>query len=425
MMYLNCNFYNEVKRLRQMIHNVMAVCCPRYNNCVTSIVNIATMQEGTLNTIIPNLFELLNDSSIDRVMAIDEEWKVIAWNRTAAQITGIEKADIIGKHLLEVFPKLGEDPDMMDGIKFGFAGKKSFVPARAGAFNRQSYENHFIPLTDDNGHVKGVMNIMHDVAHREKAERKLQQLNDALEQQYRQLETASTEMATFTYITSNEIKEPLRLVYTAFELLVKSEGRALSNGGKANIRRIQGSLNRINLLLDDIWALSHINSFKQVRNPVDLNEVCKEVQHKLQRKISESDAIIETRELPVIPGYKEMLQTLFTNLIDNGLKFQAMGNQPRVNITSRIVPANQLPSGFQSEPPMVLVEFNDNGIGFDPSHAGRIFIMFEKLNSKGKYHGSGMGLAIVKKIMDAHNGFVLATAEPDKGATVQCYFPSE
>jgi PAS domain S-box-containing protein len=383
------------------------------------------MHNETLHTTIPNLFELLNDSSIDRVMAIDDQWCVIAWNRIAAQITGINKEAIIGKPLLEVFPKLGEDPDMMEAIKFAFEGKKSFVPARIGAFNRQNYENHFIPLTDEAGDVKGVMNIMHDVAHREKAEKKLQHLNEALEQQYRQLETASTEMATFTYITSNEIKEPLRLVYTAFELLVKSEGRVLSNGGKANIRRIQGSLNRINLLLDDIWALSHINSFKQVRNAVDLNEICKEVQNKLQRKISESGGIIETNELPVIQGYKEMLQTLFINLIDNGLKFQAMGNQPRIKITSRLVPADQLPSGFQSETPMVLVEFNDNGIGFDPAQASRIFIMFEKLNSKGKYHGSGMGLAIVKKIMEAHNGFVLATAEPDKGATVQCYFPAE
>ena len=120
-----------------------------------------------------------------------------------------------------------------------------------------------------------------------------------------------------------------------------------------------------------------------------------------------------------------MLQTLFTNLIDNGLKFQATGNQPRINITSSIIPANQLPAGFQNEAPMVLVEFNDNGIGFDPAQASRIFIMFEKLNNKGQYHGSGMGLAIVKKIMEAHNGFVVATAQPNKGATVQCYFPAE
>jgi PAS domain S-box-containing protein len=388
------------------------------------------MTTGTLHPTIPNLYELLNDSSIDRVMAIDEQWCVIAWNKTAAQITGISKDEIIGKPLLDVFPKMAEDPEMMEAIKLGFRGEKSFVPERAGAFNRQSYENHFIPLTNDAGDVKGVINIMHDVADRVKAEKKLQQLNEALEQQYRQLETTSTEMATFTYITSNEIKEPLRLVYTAFELLVKSEGRVLSNGGKANIRRIQGSLNRINLLLDDIWALSHINSFKQVRNPVDLNEVCKEAQNKLERKITESGAVIECGNLPVISGFKDMLQTLFVNVIDNGLKFQAKGNKPVISITSRMAQPDESVPRFQnvahlSREPMLLLEFSDNGIGFEPAQADRIFIMFEKLNTKGQYHGSGMGLTIVKKIMDAHNGFVHATAEPDKGATIQCYFPVE
>lgn len=383
------------------------------------------MNNEALQTTIPNLFELLNDSSIDRVMAIDDNWDIISWNKTATLITGINKDEILGKPLLEVFPKLAEDPEMMNAIRLGFEGKKSFVPALASAFNRHYYENHFIPLTNEAGIVKGIMNIMHDVTQREKAKKKLQELNEALELQYRQLETATTEMATFTYITSSEIKEPLRHIYTAFELLVKSEGRVLSNGGKANIRRIQGSLNRINLLLDDIWALSHINSFKQVRNSVDLNEVCKEARNKLQRKISESGAIINAKELPVIQGYKDMLQTLFINIIDNSIKFQAMGSQPVIGITSRILTADQLPAGFQSTMPMALLEFNDNGIGFEPAQASRIFIMFEKLNSKGQYHGSGMGLAIVKKIMEAHNGFVLATAEPTKGATIQCYFPVE
>ncbi len=377
------------------------------------------------NTTLPNLYEMLNDCSIDRVMAIDNNMYVIAWNKTAAKVTGIEKADIIGKPLLETFPQLNDDPEMMEAIQFEFQGKKSFLPARAGLLNRQSYENHFIPLINEDGSVKGVMNIMHDVAQREKAEKKLQQLNEALELQYRQLETASTEMATFTYITSNEIKVPLRHVYTAFELLVNSEGKNLSNGGKANIRRIQASLNRINLLLDDIWALSHINSFKQVRNSVDLNDVYREARNKLQKKISESDAIIDAANLPVIAGYKEMLETLFVNIIGNGLKFQPAGNQPLISIKSHFVDNEKLPAGILSNKPMLLLTFSDNGIGFDPAQADRIFIMFEKLHLKGEYHGSGMGLAIVKKIMEAHDGFVQATAQPGEGATIQCYFPVE
>jgi len=374
---------------------------------------------------LPNLFEMLNDSSIDRVMAIDDQWCVIAWNKTAAKITGIDQKDIIGKPLLDVFPQLKEDKEMLDAIQFAMQGKKTFVPAKAGLLNRQSYENHFIPLIDDDGQVKGVMNIMHDVAHREKAEKKLQQLNEALEQQYRQLETASTEMATFTYITSNEIKEPLRHVYTAFELLVKSEGRSLSNGGKANIRRIQASINRINLLLDDIWALSQINSFKQVSAQVDLNEVFLSARNKLQNKITETMAVVTANRLPVIRGFKDMLQTLFVNLIDNSLKFQQPGKQPILNITGQLVQPDALPAVVQNHRPMAMLVFTDNGIGFEPAHAERIFVMFEKLHPKSQYHGSGMGLAIVKKIVEAHDGFVQAKGQPGKGTTIECYLPVE
>lgn len=374
---------------------------------------------------IANLYEILNDCSIDRVMAIDEQWCVIAWNKTAAQVTGIDKADIIGKPLLDIFPRLQDDKDMMDAIQFAFKGRKTFLPSRAGMLNRQYYENHFIPLKGDDNQVIGVMNIMHDVAHREKAEMKLQQLNEALEQKYHQLETASTEMATFTYITSNEIKEPLRHVYTSFEILVKAEGKTLSNGGKANIRRMQASLNRMNLLLDDIWALSHINSFKQVRNTVDLNEVLKEVLVNLETKITEKDAVVQADDLPVIAGYKDMLQTLLVNLIDNGLKFQEPGNRPQIYICGRVLQPDELPARFQKKVPMALLTVTDNGIGFDPENADQLFIMFEKLHPKNQFPGSGMGLAIARKIADAHEGFIQARPQTDGGAVFECYLPVE
>ena len=383
------------------------------------------MNNSIQKYVLTDLYEMLNDCSIDRVMAIDEQWRIIAWNKTAAEITGIDKAAIIGNPLLEVFPGLAEDKDMMHAIQGAFEGNKTFLPSRKGFLNRQNYENHFLPLANEDGVIKGVMNIMHDVAHREKAENKLQQLNEALEQQYRQLETATTEMATFTSITSNEIKEPLRHVYTAFELLIRSEGKALSNNGKANIRRIQASLNRINLLLDDIWALSHINSFKKVRDPVDLNAVYqKALSIKLLKKATETQAIIEVDPLPVIPGNMDMLVSLFINIIDNGLKFQLPGNQPCINITSNLVHTEELPTGLRSDTPMQLITFSDNGIGFDAVDAGRIFVMFEKLHPKTEYSGSGMGLAIVKKIMEAHDGFIQVNSQPGKGTIIQCYFPA-
>jgi PAS domain S-box-containing protein len=374
---------------------------------------------------IDHLPEMLNDCSIDRVMAIDLNWHIIAWNKTAANITGITKSDVLGKHLLEVFPLLQQDKEIMDAIDFAFRGVKSFVPAHPSLFNRKFYENHFIPLRENDGQVMGVMNIMHDVAHRLKAEQQLEKLNRALEKKYQQLETASTELATFTYITSNDIKAPLKHVYTSLELLIKTEAAALSNGSKANLRRMQGSLNRMNLLLDDILALSHINSFMQKSTLVDLNDVLREATDKLNEKIIEKKALIKAESLPSLYGFRDMLYTLFVNLLDYALKFQEPKNQPVISIQCRETTPDQLPVPVADpEKQYVELAFIDNGIGFDPKDEERIFTIFEKLHPKGKYPGSGMGLAICKKIVEAHDGFIRAAGRPGQGAGFYCYLPA-
>ena len=179
--------------------------------------------------------EMLIDSSIDRVMAIDQNWCIIAWNHTSELISGIDKKNAIGKSLTELFPAILNDQEMMDAIKSAFKGRKSFVPSLTNVFNRHYCENHFIPLKDEHDNVIGVMNIIHDVAHRIKVERQLQKLNMALENKYNQLEKANNELATFTYITTRDIREPLKHVYTSLELLIKKEGATLSNMSKGNL----------------------------------------------------------------------------------------------------------------------------------------------------------------------------------------------
>src|SRR5262245_22357407 len=113
-----------------------------------------------------NLADMLNDASIDRIMAIDREWRIIAWNKTSEKISGIEKIGIIGKPILEIFPVLKQDEEIMNALSKGLEGFSSFLPAKTGAFHRHHYENHFMPLLDEDGQTAGVMNIMHDVSHR-------------------------------------------------------------------------------------------------------------------------------------------------------------------------------------------------------------------------------------------------------------------
>jgi PAS domain S-box-containing protein len=374
----------------------------------------------TIQTI--NLGDMLTDASIDRVMAIDAEWNIIAWNRTAEQLTGIKKEDITGKPLLEIFPDLAQDTEIMQALKYAMRGKRVFVPAKTGAFNRDTYENHFMPIEDEDGAILGAMNIMHDVAHRIKAERQLERLNDTLRKQFRQLQKANTELASFTSITGNDLKEPIKKVYTTLELIIKTDGPKLSDNSKAALRRMQSSINRVNLLLDDILALSTAAGFDQEFEQIDLNVVLQEALESLYGKITEKQARIETEQLPVVSGSRQMLQYLFSNLLSNALKFQPADNIPTIKIRVDIVTGNTVPEGVTGkEKNYVAVSFIDNGIGFDQSDAERIFNMFEKLHPRNVYGGSGIGLTLSQKIAEAHDGYIEAKSVKGKGSTFTCF----
>lgn len=370
-----------------------------------------------------SLADMLNDASIDRVMAIDLNWNVIAWNRNSELISGIHKNEILGKNLLELFPEILLDKEMILAIEAGFNGTKSFLPPNHTPCNRQYCENHFIPLKNKKGEVIGVMNIMHDVASRIKVEKQLHKLNVALEKKYQQLEKANKELATFTHITSKDIKEPLRQVYTSLELLVKREAPTLSNTSKGNLRRMQGTLNKINLLLDDILTVTGITCNDHEFCMVNLDDVCINAVTKLRKKIEEKNATISIGNLGEIRGNAKMLEILFVALIDNAIKFQPENGKPEVKINAESVSGTHSRLRHLSPDVTYLkINFTDNGIGFEMADAERLFLLFERLHDR-KYHGSGIGLTICKKIADLHEGYISVVSSPGKGATFTCYLP--
>jgi len=372
-----------------------------------------------------HLAEKLNDASIDRLMAINTDWEIISWNKTAEIVTGIKKENALGKSLVELFPQLQEDTEIMQAFTLAFQGKKSFLPSKPDMFNRSYYENHFIPLFDDNNQIIGVMNIMHDVSHRIKAERKLEQLHHALKERYQLLERANAEMATYTAITGNDLKEPIKKVYTTLEMIMVQDGVRLSNSSKAGLRRIQGSLNRIKLLLDDILSLSSLNSFNTSHTQVNLQQLLQQVVGSLEKKIKEKSAVIKFSNLPVITGSQEMLHSLFYNLLDNALKFQPAGNIPVINITSEIVTEKMKEGNPNFKEQLLCISITDNGIGFNQADTEKMFTIFGRLHSREEYRGSGTGLTICQKIANAHGGYITAEGAPDKGATFRCYLPLE
>lgn len=369
---------------------------------------------GNNQSYMSSLAERLNDASIDRVLAVDRAWNIIAWNKTSEKITGICKQAALGKNLVELFPQLEADEEMMSAIRLAFTGKISFLPSRAERFNRSYYENHFIPLEAADGSIYGVMNIMHDVAHRIKAEKHLKRLNMALQQKNKQLERLNTELSTFTSVTGNDLKEPIRRVYTSLEMLIKNDGPRLSDSSKAGLRRMQASINRISLLLEDILALATASRNTSDFSTVLLDDVLRDVLTALQGKITESGAVIEAAQLPPVTGSREMLYHLLYNLLDNAIKFHEEGNQPKIKITAAVKPG-------LDETGYYCISVEDNGIGFAQEDAKRIFDMFEQLHPKKRFHGSGIGLTVCRKIVEAHGGYMEAESELGKGSTFRCY----
>jgi len=365
-----------------------------------------------------NLAEMLIDRSIDAIIAFDTHNKIIAWNRTASIVYGISKKQAMGSTLLELIPGLKEDCETLNAIQHALFGEKSFVPASKLHPHRRHAENHYIALKDNSNNIIGVMNIVHDVSHRIKAEQKLQELNDELEKRYRQLQITSDELASFTYITSNKIKEPIRHIYTGIEHLIKVEAGNMSDSGKASFRRMQSSLNRMDLLLDDILSLTQISILQKTDTEVDLNELVKEVINHI-KKISDKKLNIITEELCTITGHKNYLYLLFFNLLENAVKFNE-NEVPEIKVTCEkiLLPAKD----SLNEMEFFKVSITDNGIGFDTADSEKIFTMFEKLYEK-KYKGSGTGLTVARKIMNAHNGFITTESQPGKGAAFHCFFP--
>jgi len=369
-----------------------------------------------------NLAEMLNDASIDRILAFDRHWKITAWNKSSEKGSGIQREAILGKPVLEIFPSLREDQDMMNAMEKALQGYSSFLPAKQDAFHRHYYENYFIPVFDEEGKITGVVNIMHDASYRIKAEERLEKLNAELKEKFKQLERANAELATFTSITGNDLKEPLKKIYTSLELIIKNDGPRFSDSSKAALRRMQASINRINFLLDDVLALSTANTASLEFTHLDTESLVRSVVEGMHKKVEDRNAVIKLENLPPLYASAQMLHYLFHNLIDNALKFQPSEQQPFIVISGSSVKING--KGAETETPMIKISISDNGIGFEQDDAEKVFQLFEKLPSKQKFPGSGIGLAICKKIMEAHNGFIEATSTPGEGSRFDCYFPT-
>jgi signal transduction histidine kinase len=259
-------------------------------------------------------------------------------------------------------------------------------------------------------------NLELEVNERKASEEKVTELNKRLLENISRLETANKDLDLFAFMASHDLQAPLRKIRMFSDRLMASPENNLGKEGKLYLSRIQEVSKRMQDLINDILRFSKIAVETQSFEAVDLNGVIEEVLSEMEGVIREKHAEITIDPLPVLPASTVLMGPLFSNLISNSLKYGKKTEPPRIRIRYEEGPALKSANGRELEGRYGRIYIEDNGIGFDQKYAEQIFDMFRRLHSNAEYEGTGIGLALCKKIVEMHNGFISALGRPGEGA---------
>jgi signal transduction histidine kinase len=269
-----------------------------------------------------------------------------------------------------------------------------------------------------------VQDITSQKEYEEKLNREVSQRTLELENKNRELLRSNENLEEFAHAASHDLKEPIRKIRFFTERLKDQLTDRITEEEKQTFKRIDNASERMGALIDDLLLYSHISHRPMEMEEVDLNQKMNKVLEDLELDIQEKKALVSIGTLPKVKGYRRQLQQLFQNLIGNALKYSKPGVAPHISVHASVVTADALSNG-QTAPDIKyhLIEVNDNGIGFDPAESERIFQMFQRLHGNAEYRGTGVGLSIVKKVIENHNGKIEAEGRPGQGASFKVYLP--
>ncbi len=233
------------------------------------------------------------------------------------------------------------------------------------------------------------------------------------------------ELQSFAYISSHDLQEPLRKIQTFASQILEKEFHNLSHKAQEKFERMQIAAQRMQTLIDDLLAYSRTNTAERIFVHADLNKIVEEVAEDLKEDLRRKHASIESTrmcEARIIPfQFRQLLYNLFSNAI----KFSKEDQPLHIKVTSEIETGAKLNSEkLKKDETYCHFRISDNGIGFEPQYSEKIFEVFQRLHGKNKYGGTGIGLAIVKKIVENHNGIITATGQLNEGATFDIYIPT-
>lgn len=363
-----------------------------------------------------DLSRLLLEVSELAIIMIDGTGIIKSWNRGAEEIYGFPADEVLGKSVQFLYSQ-GEGQfratDYLNQTqKTGRLEHKEWQPKKDGSLFHASII--ITPLWKENGELKGFSYTTRDITLQTRLERENKALQNHLEEKVRrrtrELEVVNKELEAFSYSVSHDLRAPLRAIIGFSKILIEDYESALDTDGKRYLNNIFKNADLMGQLIDDLLKFSKMSRLEVVADSVDMRQLVDMAIKEILPTPGENYSF-EIKDIPPCRGDAGMLRQVWVNLIDNAIKYSSKTKNPRIEIGGR-------QEGNES-----LYYVIDNGVGFDMKYANKLFGVFQRLHSNDEFEGTGLGLALIQRIVHKHNGKITAAAEPGKGATFYFTIP--
>lgn len=401
----------------------------RYHRGLLADLSLAREKEHLLQE--RDLMRIIIDNLPDCIYAKDTQGRFMLNNIAHARHLGAASpASMVGKSDFDYFPK--------DLAAQYFADERRIIETGAPIINQEQFKlvhNKTVPekrwsysskvlWRDPQGKVIGTVGITRDIHENKLTEEALRRSEEKLRQFTIQLERSNRELQDFAYVASHDLQEPLRKIVVFGERLKEKCAEAFTPEGRDYLERMQKAASRMQVLINDLLAFSRVTTKAQPFSSVNLSEVARDVVSDLEARIDQVKGRVELGPLPLVEAEPLQMRQLLQNLIGNALKFRRPEDPPVVKVYAEVIDG-QRPGADDNAPKEQLVRLtvSDNGIGFDEKYLDRIFNVFQRLHTRNEYEGTGMGLAITRKIVLYHGGDITAKSKPGHGSAFIATLP--
>ena len=345
-------------------------------------------------------------SSDDAIIGKTLDGTITSWNQAAQELYGYTPVEVLGRSIVILVPpeRTSELPQILRRVIEGeHLGRYETVRVKKNG-ERVDVSLTVSPIRDAAGTVVGASAISRDITSRKRADKTMAALNRSLQERAEELVRSNAELERFAYVASHDLQEPLRMVASYVQLLEQRYKGKLGHDADKFISYAVEGAKRMQSLIRDLLVYSRVRITKEVLQPVECSNVLSTVLANLHLSIAETGVQISVEALPRVVADQARLTQLFQNLIENAIKFRCEAS-PKIHI------------GAAQSGDAWVISVCDNGIGIEPRHAQRIFEVFQRLNDRDKYPGTGIGLAIAKKIVEQHGGRIWVESKLGRGAT--------